>query len=226
MTTKVNDPLHMQNPILRVLLRDRFLCSRSSCRHFTGVKPLQHRDQPDGVVHGQAGDRQQPDGGEPVERYEVDEDVDHADDDVEYADHQGREKTEPLVLGKAIEDSREGSNIQDTPDDRPDPVAGAGPTQKSTKDIDDPDQDKADAHIPEKGKVTKWSNIKYSPHSIDNIHTEAELLKTWDLAAKRSESKHFAACLQMTNLLKLQPINTAVAQYNMDLRDPNQRYVK
>ena len=34
---------------------------------------------------GQAGDRQQPDGGEPVERYEVHEDVYDADDDVEDA---------------------------------------------------------------------------------------------------------------------------------------------
>ena len=91
----------MQNPVLR-LLRDRFLCGSS--RHFTGVESLQHSDQPDGVVHGQAGDSQQPDGCEPVEGYEVDKDVDHADDDVKYADHKGREKAEPLVHGQAVED--------------------------------------------------------------------------------------------------------------------------
>ena len=92
--------LHMQNPIL-MLLRDRFLC-RS--RHFTGVESLQHSDQPDGIVHGQAGDSQQPDGSEPVEGYEVDEDVDDADNDVKYADHKGWEKAEPLVHGEAVED--------------------------------------------------------------------------------------------------------------------------
>ena len=144
--------LNMQNPILR-FLRDRFFRRRG---HFTGVKPFQHGDQPDGVVRGQAGDRQQPDGGEPVERYEVHEDVYDADDNVEDADYQGREEAEPLVVGEAVEDSREAGNVEATPDDRPDPVARVGAPQKGTKDIDDPGQNEADTNIPDGNK----SNVK------------------------------------------------------------------
>ena len=57
--------------------------------------------------------------------------------------------TEPLVFGEAVEDCGKAGNVERTPDDRPDPAAGAGATQESTKDIDDPDENEADANIPD-----------------------------------------------------------------------------
>ena len=143
--------LHMQNPFLW-FLRDRFLRSSG---HFTRVKIFQHRDQPDGVVRGQAGDRHQPDGSEPVERNEVHKDVYDAHDDVKDTNYKGRKQAEPLVAGEAIEDSREAGNVEPAPDDRPDPVAGVGAPQKSTKDIDDPDQNEADTNIPDENTSEK-----------------------------------------------------------------------
>ena len=52
-------------------------------------------------------------------------------------------------MGEAVEDCGTAGNVERTPDDRPDPVAGARATQESTKDIDDPDENEADANIPD-----------------------------------------------------------------------------
>ena len=184
--------LYIQNPILR-FLRNRFLRRG----HFTGVKPFQDEDQPDGVVRGQAGNRQQPDAGEPVERYEVDKGVYGADEDVEDADYKGRVKVDPLVVGEAVEDSRDAGNVEATPDDRPDAVAGVGAPPKGTKDIDDPGQNEADTNIPYENKThvraMQCFQSMYIPDTIDNIHTEAELLDARDLAQKSSIRKHCSA---------------------------------
>ena len=61
-----------------------------------------------------------------------------------------------LLLGEAIEDSWEAGNVEATPDNRPDRVAGVGAPQKGTKDIDDPDQNEADTNIPDEDE----SNVK------------------------------------------------------------------
>ena len=194
---KLKHSLYMQNIILR-LLWCRFLSSR----HVTGIKLLQDGDQPNDVVGSQAGDCQQPDGGEPIQSYEVDEDVDDAHNDVEDADGKGGEKAKSLVLGEAIKNPGEADNVEDTPDDRPDPVAGGvGSSQEGAQDIDDPDQDEADANIPEEKDMQThllYVQLYTVPHTIDNVHTETELLKARNLAAKscNGELHHSAVFTQ------------------------------
>merc|ERR1719391_1685394 len=111
----------------------------------------------------------------PVEGDEIHKSVDDAHKDVERTDAEGGDEEEQVVLVQAVEDAGEAGNVEDTPDDRPNPIAQIRPVAKEgTQDIDDPDEDQADAGIPD--------SFSHFP--------AAKLLKAGNFVSEGSERSH------------------------------------
>ena len=137
----------MENCSLVLLSSCWLLCSS---RGFTIVKLVQQSDQPNGIVHSQPHYQEQPNSSKPVESDEIHKSVDDAHKDVERTDAEGGDEEEQVLLVQAVENTGEAGNVEDTPDDRPNPIAQIRDVAKEgTQDIDDPDEDQADAGIPE-----------------------------------------------------------------------------
>ena len=147
----------MENPIL-VLARSWWLfCSRS----VTIVKLVQQSDQSNGVVHSQPYNHEQPNSRKPIESDEVHKSVNDAHKYVEHADAEGGDEEAHVLLGQAVEDASEAGDVDDTPDDCPDPIPEIRwAAKKGTQDIDDPDDDQADACIPETNQNESLSRVK------------------------------------------------------------------
>ena len=111
---------------------------------------VQQSDQSHGIVGSQPYKHQQPHSRKPAKSDEVDNSIDEAHNDVEHAEAESGNEEAHVLLGQAVEDASEAGDVDDTPDDCPDPIALVrSAAKKGTQDIDDPEDNQADACIPE-----------------------------------------------------------------------------